>query len=131
VTSQQVFAAMHVPEFVEQMPDWHAVAAVPAVQPVVPSVRPHLPFVPQTSVVHSAALVALGEYAHDVVTFGPEQVFVVVLHWPERQAAVDPAPAHVALRIPSFGIATPMALSSSQDSVLRLQCFAAAQSASS
>ena len=59
VTSQQVFAAMQVPEFVEHTPDWHAVACVATVHPAVPSVRPHLPFVPQTFVVHSGAVVAL------------------------------------------------------------------------
>jgi hypothetical protein len=126
---QQVPAAMHVVEFVEQMPDWQLVDAVACVQPEVPLVRPHLPFEPQTFVTHSGAFVAAG-YVQLVVTFGPAHVFVVALHWPDTQVAAAFDALQVPSWSPSFGIATPMALSSTQVSALRSQCFDAAQSAS-
>jgi hypothetical protein len=57
-------------------------------------------------------------------------VFVVALHWPERHVADAFEALHVPSWRPSLGIAAPMARSSTQVSVFRLQCFAAAQSAS-
>jgi hypothetical protein len=104
-------------------PDWQLEAA-PKHGPV-PSVRPHLPFdASHTFVTHWLAAVQV------VVVFGPAQVFVTALHWPEVQVAAAFAVVHVPSWSPSFGIATPFALSSTQVSVFRLQCFAAAQSAS-
>jgi hypothetical protein len=80
-STQQVPAVMHVPEFVEHVADWHAAVAVATVQPVSPSVQPHLPFVPHAFAMHWFALVQV------VVTFGPPQVFVVGLQRPLTQAA--------------------------------------------
>jgi hypothetical protein len=87
-STQQVPAAMHVPEFVEHVADWHSVDAVDAVQPASPSVRPHLPFVPHTFVMHWFAFVQL------VVTFGPPHVFVAPLQRPLAQAAFTSPVAH-------------------------------------
>jgi hypothetical protein len=110
------------------IPDWQT-AALPKHGPA-PFGRPHLPSEPHTFVTHSFAFVAVAEYAHVVVAFGPAQVFVTALHWPEVQVAAAFAVVHVPSWSPSFGIATPFALSSTHVSVFRLQCFAAAQSAS-
>lgn len=86
-STQQVPAAMHVPEFVEQVEDWQSVGAVAALQPDSPSTFPHLPFVPHAFEMHSFALVQL------VVTFGPPQVLVTALQRPLTQAALtSPAP---------------------------------------
>ncbi len=105
------------------VPDWQLVAA-PKHGPA-PSVRPHLPFdASHTFATHWFAFVQL------VVVFGPAQVFVTALHWPEVQVADAFAALHVPSWSPSFGMATPFALSSTHVSVFRLQCFDAAQSAS-
>ena len=65
-----------------------------------------------------------------VVVFGPAQVFVCALHWPEAQTSAAVAAEHTPSWSPSFGMATPFALSSTHVSALRSQCFAAGQSAS-
>ena len=108
--------------------DWHTVDAVPLVQPPgavePPEVVPHLPFEPHTFVTHWFASVQLVE------VFGPAQMFVVALHWPDVHAAA----AFVALQVPvwrpSFGMAAPFARSAVHVSALRLQCCAAGQSTS-
>jgi len=83
-----------------------------------------LPFEPHTLVTHSFAL------PHAVVTFGPAHVFVTALHSPDWHVARAFASLQTPVWSPSFGIATPFALSSTHVSVFRLQCFDAAQSAS-
>ncbi len=105
------------------VPDWQLVAA-PKHGPA-PSVRPHLPFdASHTFATHWFAFVQL------VVVFGPAQVFVTALHWPERHVAAAFAALHAPLWRPSFGMESPRPLSSPHVSALRLQCFAAGQSAS-
>ena len=100
-STQHVPAAMHVPEFVEHVADWHTVAAVAPVQPASPSDRPHFRFAPHTFVMHSFALVQL------VVTFGPPHVFVVGLQRPLAHAAfTSPAP-HVSCSV-SVGSGVPL-----------------------
>jgi hypothetical protein len=89
-----------------------------------------LPFEPHTFVTHSGALVAVEAYEHVVTVFGPAQVLVTGLHSPERQVAAAFAALQPPLWSPSFGIAAPIGLSSTHVSALRLQCFAAGQSAS-
>jgi hypothetical protein len=83
-----------------------------------------LPFEPHTFVTHSFA------FAQVVVTFGPAHVFVTALHVPDWQVAVAFASLHTPVWRPSLGIATPFALSSTHESALRSQCFAAGQSPS-
>jgi hypothetical protein len=113
-STQQVPATMHVPEFVEQVDDWQTAAAVAAVQPASPSVRPHLPFVPHTFVMHWFAA------AQFVVTFGPPQVFVVGLQRPLAQAAFTLPVAHASWSV-SAGSGVPFVSFGRHVNTLRAQ----------
>ena len=114
--------------FTLHAPDWHTLAAVPDVHPPgdvpPPAYVPHFPFEPQTLATHSFAAVQL------VVVLGPAHVLVLALHCPEAQVVAAFALEQVPSWRPSFGIATPFALSSTHVSVFRLQCFAVGQSLS-
>ena len=103
--------------------DWHRVGSA-VVQPDSPSARPHFPFEPHTFVTHWFAFPQL------VVTFGPAHVFVTALHLPDWHVASAFASLQTPVWSPSFGIATPFALSSTHVSAFRSQCFAAGQSPS-
>ena len=104
---------MQVLLFVEQIPDWQALA-LPAQGPA-PLTSPQRPFVPHTLTTHSFACVQLAPFA-------AAHVFVVALHVALRQTAAAFPLVQVPLWRPSLGIATPFALSGVHVPALRLQC---------
>jgi hypothetical protein len=121
VSTQHLPAGMQTPEE-EHAPDWHVVAALSEHGPW-PSARPHLPFEPHTFTTHSFASV-------QVAPLTAAQVFVTALHRPLAQTACAVTSLQTPTWSVSVGSASPAALSATQVKLSRLQCSAAAQSAS-